>query len=498
MVPADYIHRSREGFYKHYGSDMMGVLRGERESNYLNMMTRYQRDFANTVKGVGALEGQNFNQIMGYMNASLSPQPVLDTITEELNKTLKNELEGELSKAATVLNSAAAEGRKAGFEYVANIRDGKTRTANKTLSNLLQNISDASIVAYGGDNTLAKVLNGVKTTGQLEKAIERRMRALEGKKVSMSKSNEDEVLMALNRFIKKANGRALPGDNNIITMGEDGKVNVRWGSVLGTMSGIFNTQMGESMIGGIINNGLTESLSYLKDGVMSIGSQNVSVAIDPAIAQAEQTKYKVDNSLPGFKTVITMNGKTAELSIDLGLSIKNYKDDDHVTVTTELTALDRRLENLPIFNTGSFNKTAAYNIIANADELKNEYAALKSNFVAGFADIFISGVGVGGDLSHYIVVNGKFYPIYEVLKLHKDNETLITVQINGVTEVYNMQKARRADPLFPADKMQNIVWNEKGIPMQRGITNSKAVMQKLKGMGFSASLKVKKLQGLLN
>ena len=83
----------------------------------------------------------------------------------------------------------------------------------------------------------------------------------------------------------------------------------------------------------------------------------------------------------------------------------------NVSVATE-AHLSHRLNQ---FFAGEEGRYYAYNSMALVNQDGTMYAAFKAAMLARFADIFISGFGGQRDFSQFIVVNGKFYSILQLV-----------------------------------------------------------------------------------
>ena len=215
----------------------------------------------------------------------------------------------------------------------------------------------------------------------------------------------------------------------------------------------------------------------------------MDIQFDPeivALAQQGTQVYKVDSQLKNFKVSVDVNGTTATIILDIGTSIKNYQSGTTKVSITGEKSLIYRLQQLFKSNR---DLILAYNVLANSDVLAAEYAALKSNITAYFADIFISGIGVAGDFSQYIVINGKFYSIYDILlKLKnynigglKDN-SIITVNPIGIGKITAFQNQRREE------EPKNLI---------QAYKNSKISMSMLQGLSLHASFYPNRYEALI-
>lgn len=66
---------------------------------------------------------------------------------------------------------------------------------------------------------------------------------------------------------------------------------------------------------------------------------------------------------------------------------------------------------------GDLEKYYAYNALSLAGEDNSVYKALKAAILARNMDILISGIGLKGDFSQYLVINGEFYSIWQIINL---------------------------------------------------------------------------------
>lgn len=264
---------------------------------------------------------------------------------------------------------------------------------------------------------------------------------LNGKTVSINNTEEKKVIQYLNNLINATESKTI--------LNNDGKLNVQ--SFNSYFNNIFSTNFGENLIGSlVINNPII--YKNIIDEVNSLGAQNVEIKFDSelmSLAQQGTQVYKVDSQLKNFKVSVDINGQNATITLDIGLSIKNYQS---VTSKVSITGEKSLIYRLKQLFKNKRDLILSYNILANSDILTVEYGALKSNIVSYFADIFMSGIGTQGDFSQYIVINGKFYSIYDILlKLKEYNlggindNSIISVSPIGLGKVTSFQQQRRQE-----------------------------------------------------
>ena len=84
---------------------------------------------------------------------------------------------------------------------------------------------------------------------------------------------------------------------------------------------------------------------------------------------------------------------------------------------------------------GAEGRYYAFNAMALVNQDGSIYASFKAALLSRFADLFISGFGSQGDFSQYIVINGKFYSILQlILAMEYFNDGQGSSDVNGGTD----------------------------------------------------------------
>ena len=455
----NYIHRSKLGVYKTFGSGIVEEYNQQKDQNYLKMMSRFKQNYIKTISQVP-------NE---FLNAALNQEELIKEINNNSLNYLQETFSESLENLSAQIINLGRGARKYGAQYVQQyLENSNSRKARENFSKMFENIAKASEIVYGEESILAHVLQNANTYGEIKTKLQQTKFNLNGKIVSINNTEEKKVIRYINNLISATESKSLLLPN--------GSINLR--SLNSYFNNIFSTNFGENLLGSLVYNN-PEIYKNIIDEVNALGAQNVDIQLDPemaALAQQGTQVYKVDSQLKNFKVSVDINGTNATITLDIGASIKNYQSRTTKVSITGEKSLIYRLQQLFKSNR---DLILAYNVLANSDVLTAEYAALKANITAYFADIFISGIGVAGDFSQYIVINGKFYSIYDILLKLKNYNTgrlkdnsIITVNPVGIGKITAFQKKRRGE------KPKNLI---------QAYKNSKASMDMLQGLSLHAS-----------
>lgn len=455
----NYIHRSKMGVYKTFGSGISNAYNKQKEQNYLKMMSRFQKKYVDSIS----------NAPNEFLNAALNSEELLKEIDENSLNNLNNIFSESLENLSSQLIDLGKSARSYGIQYVQQyLENSNSKKARENFSKMFENISKASEIVYGDESILAYILQKANTYGEIKEKLQQTYFYLEGKTVNINNTEEKKVIQYLNNLIAATESKAI--------LNKDGKLNTQ--SFNSYFNNIFSTNFGENLIGSLVVNNPTIYKNII-DEVNALGAKNVDIQLDPELATLAQQGtqvYKVDSQLKNFKVGVDVNGTNATITLDIGLSLKNYQSaTTNVSITGE-KSLTYRLQQLFKNNR---DLILAYNILANSDILTSEYSALKSNIVSYFADVFISGIGIQGDFSQYIVINGKFYSIYDILSKLKDynlggigDNSIISVSPIGLGKITSFQEKRR---------------QEEPKSLINAYKNSKNAMNMLQGLSLHAS-----------
>lgn len=428
----NYIHRSKMGVYKSFGSGITSEYNSQKEQNYLKMMNRFQKNYLESISNVP-------NELL---NGAINSEELLKEINQNSLNSLNQIFSESLENLSNQILDLGKNARSYGMQYVQQyLENNNSKKARENFSKMFENISKASEIVYGDESILAYICQKATTYGDIKERLQQTYFRLNGKTVSINNTEEKKVIQYLNNLINATESKTI--------LNNDGKLNVQ--SFNSYFNNIFSTNFGENLIGSlVINNPII--YKNIIDEVNSLGAQNVEIKFDSelmSLAQQGTQVYKVDSQLKNFKVSVDINGQNATITLDIGLSIKNYQS---VTSKVSITGEKSLIYRLKQLFKNKRDLILSYNILANSDILTVEYGALKSNIVSYFADIFMSGIGTQGDFSQYIVINGKFYSIYDILlKLKEYNlggindNSIISVSPIGLGKVTSFQQQRRQE-----------------------------------------------------
>ena len=125
----------------------------------------------------------------------------------------------------------------------------------------------------------------------------------------------------------------------------------------------------------------------------------------------------------------------------------------------------------------------AYNALGLAGQDSEMYSALKASLVARNLDVLISGLGVQGDFSQYLVINGNFYSIWQIVNAIEyfnqgqgtygkgDKTDPVILSITGLSQVISLTQQSQGEPnnltkAFVRAKKQNLLINGLGLEGQ--------------------------------
>lgn len=455
----NYIHRSKIGVYKTFGSGIIGEYNQQKDQNYLKMMSRFKQNYIKTIS-------QAPNE---FLNAALNQEELIKEINNNSLNYLQETFSESLEKLSAQIIDLGRGAREYGVQYVQQyLENSNSRKARENFSKMFENIAKASEIVYGEESILAHILQSANTYGEIKNKLQQTRFNLNGKIISINNTEERKVIQYINNLISATETKTLLSPN--------GNINTQ--SFNSYFNNIFSTNFGENLLGSLVYNN-PEIYKNIIDEVNALGAQNVDIQFDPeiaALAQQGTQVYKVDSQLKNFKVSVDVNGTSATIILDIGTSLKNYQSGTIKVSITGEKSLIYRLQQLFKSNR---DLTLSYNILANSDVMALEYAALKASLTAYFADIFISGIGVGGDFAQYIVINGKFYSIYDILLQLKNYNTgglkdnsIITVNPIGIGKITAFQEQRRGEE--PKSLIQ-------------AYKNSKISMNMLQGLNLHAS-----------
>lgn len=449
---AGYIHRSKVGVYGEFGTGIVAEYNRQREQNYNKMMNRFKQNYVQSIS-------QAPNELL---NAALNQDELIESIDENVLSILQDNFSEALQSLSTSIVNLQISAKEYGAQYVQQyLENSASRKARESFSKMFEDIAKAAELVYGDNSILAHILQTANTYGEIKQKLQQTRFNLNGKIVSINNTEEKKAIQYLNNLIAAIESRSL--------LAKDGTINMQ--GFHSSFNNIFSTNFGENLLKSLVL-GNPDIYKNIIDEVNNLGSKNITISLDSelrGLAQQGTQVYKVDSQLKNFSVSVDVNGTKADIVLDIGTSIKNYQSKpSKVSITGEKTLMYRLSQ---LFRNQQ-DLMIAYNVVANSDTMTVEYNMLKSNIMSYFADVFISGIGAEGDFSQYIIINGNFYSIYDILTKIKDVESnIISVNPIGIPKVTNFQQSRR-------DENANVI---------RAYKNSRISRDLLQGVSLHAS-----------
>ena len=448
-----YIHRH----IKHFEKDAaMALFQEQKNINYQIMKNRFKKNYLENINSVSR-DGLNI------LDAAMKEEEILNGLDRELLETLNDSVSEAIKsynfdkKVKTAYNS---------LNSFINTQDAKA------LDKLFSQISSATKLLTTNKNELTFLL-GIKK----QYAQNRDLNALYN---YIQKGIEQ-----LDNKIIKVNSSAIQSVNNSLLqlVGDLSQKKFNKQSLNGYIKNIFSTQIGEY----IVSKGLGKAIGLLPSAIMDYlsGTKNIEVDGDLELqelisnyGQQGNQVFKTDNS---FKDLSIKVNSGDVVDINLGISTKWYKGSNSgniydVSIATEtsfISRINQMLKN-PIEN------YYAYNALGLAGQDNELYSALKAALVARNLDVLISGLGVQGDFAQYLVINGEFYSIWQIINAIEylnqgqgsysrgDKTDPITISATGLSKVISLTSQAQDEPnnltkAFVRSKKQNQLIEELGL-----------------------------------
>ena len=378
-----YIHRHINHFEK---DAAIAFFQEQKDINYQIMKNRFKSNYLNNLSGTNRKSLEILDAAMKEDEIlSDLDQGILDILNDRVSEAINNyNFEEKIKKAYNSLDSFI-----------------NTQNA-KELDRLLAQITSATKILTNNKSELTFLL-GIKK----QYAQNRDLTALY--------QYVESGIQSLNNKMIRVNASRVKSVNNSLLqlIGNLSKQNLNKQVLNGYLKNIFSTQVGEFIVSKGVGKGLellSKDINNSLTGVNNIEIDNKEVEdLVNQYGQKGKTTFKTDNS---FKDLNININDTDNIDINLGISTKWYKGSFSgtvydATIATETSFVHRLNQML----NGTIEKYYAYNALGLAGQDNEIYSALKSALVAKNLDVLISGLGVQGDFSQYLVINGNFYSI---------------------------------------------------------------------------------------
>ena len=439
-----YIHRHINHFEK---DAAIAFFQEQKDINYQIMKNRFKSNYLNNLSGTNRKSLEILDAAMKEDEIlSDLDQGILDILNDRVSEAINNyNFEEKIKKAYNSLDSFI-----------------NTQNA-KELDRLLAQITSATKILTNNKSELTFLL-GIKK----QYAQNRDLTALY--------QYVESGIQSLNNKMIRVNASRVKSVNNSLLqlIGNLSKQNLNKQVLNGYLKNIFSTQVGEFIVSKGVGKGLellSKDINNSLTGVNNIEIDNKEVEdLVNQYGQKGKTTFKTDNS---FKDLNININDTDNIDINLGISTKWYKGSFSgtvydATIATETSFVHRLNQML----NGTIEKYYAYNALGLAGQDNEIYSALKSALVAKNLDVLISGLGVQGDFSQYLVINGNFYSIWQIVNAvehfnqgqgsyDQGNKTdPVTISATGLSNVINLTSQAQGEPnnltkAFVRSKKQN-------------------------------------------
>lgn len=443
-----YIHRHLAHFEK---DEAIALYQEQKRNGYINMKKRYIQNY---LKNINTINGKSLD----ILNAAMNEEEIIGN----LDKQILDILNSSVSTAIQGFN--LEKYLKTAYQSLDNFIDTKEA---KELDTLFAQITAATEILTSSRGELVILLgkNGIyqkhRDLNKLYNLLQKEINRLEGKTLTVNQSRLLSVERSLAQLIKGLKQK-----------------NINKSVLQRYLSNIFSTQIGEYLVSKGIGQGLNVCLSEIRKsltGTKYIANFQEDEEISSFLKQfgqsGKRTWFKTDNSFKDIDIVLTDDGDT--ININLGLSTKWYKSggEEGVAITRETSKSGSFLHRIDqMFN--DTNKYYIYNTLGLVSQDNTMYAALKSAMVARNLDVLISGAGLQGDFAQFIVINGYFYSIWDIInaveKFNEGSGTFdeksltdpITISAGGLSKVASLTQAaqkqkKNLTKAFIRSKQQN-------------------------------------------
>ena len=448
-----YIHRHISHFEK---DAAMAFFTEQKDINYQIMKNRFRKNYLENMSAAS-------RSSLEILDAAMKEDEILSGLDQSILKILNDSVSNSIN------NYNFDEKIKVAYNSLSNFIDTKNA---KDLDKLLAQISSATQILTTSKNELTFLL-GIKK----QYANNRDLNAL----YQYIKNGIDSVN---DKLISVNASRVQSVNNSLLKLVGDlskGKMNKQ--SLNRYITNIFSTQIGEF----IVSKGIGKALDLMPSEIRKSlsGTQNIEVdsqEVDELIKQYGQrgkTTYKTDNSFKDLSIEVNDSGDI--VNINLGISTKWYKGGSggsvyDVAITTETSFVNRLNQMLK----SSIEFYYAYNALGLAGQDSEMYSALKASLVARNLDVLISGLGIQGDFSQYLVINGNFYSIWQIVNAIEyfnqgqgtygkgDKTDPVILSVTGLPQVISLTQQSQGEPnnltkAFVRAKKQNLLINGLGL-----------------------------------
>lgn len=379
-----YVHKHVENFDSAAatGYFQQKQLYGEK------MLERYRENFVSHLS-----LPDNIKQLLNF--STVQGQEQLITAIDE---GIIEGLQTSIMNASTDLQALSSQARQAynseGF---------------KNIGVIIEKIDEAAKIVLGNSNALSILLNDYRQNNlslsglSAEIANKLSLQNKEGQVIGFNSVTLNKAASSLMKLINAGIEETLTRE-----------------SVKGYFNNIFSTAFGEGLVAIGVAKNIVHGADDIVDQLLVGGKIPIkrSTTFAQDYSSLINSTYKADISTGTDNLQITINETGSSIGIQLGLSVKQYSSNNDSVAIVSGKSFAQILGAL--FSDGKYY---AYNTLGLLGDTQSQYREMKKAIILSYADNFLSGTGSGTDFAQYIIINGRAYPIYTILKSVVKNTT---------------------------------------------------------------------------
>lgn len=414
-----YVHKNLENFNESAASAYFNQKAEHAES----MFGRYKERFISSI----SLSPEMKKLFDLTEENSLEREEFIQEIDDSIGKGISRALDNASIDAVLDIARGARNDYKGGVEDI------------QKLDKLLGYIIEASELIEQG-NALSLLLSQTTDLSQLPDRLQEFLYSKEGKVVQTNNKVLNSVAKSLLSLSSKVQVE---------------KVSEK--SMSSYITNIFSTNIGEAIIALGVGRTAKKGLDEIFDQFL-VGTKSVTIENEETYDGLINSTYKPDIVAKNFEVRIEDRGET--FTIDLGLSGKTYASlsDSGVNIVTG-KPFEQFL--LMLFSDGKYH---VLNTLAHLNQVNDIYRKMKKSILLTYADNFLSGTGAGTDFAQYVIINGKAYSIYNILRtITRDNVITGATSFDGNSKdpiVLSIQGAGQAQKIQNSYSVNRPSWEK--------------------------------------
>lgn len=368
-----------------------------------------------------------------YREALLQNIHINGKTLDALNLTTKSQQDQLLKNIDSELTKTIEQYIKENSETLSSMRQtvqNLTITNQNELLKFLETIEQAVSLLHGENNALSILLNQARNNGlslgQLSAKLVQKfnLQNKNGQLISTSRSALDQLAAQLARLTTAAQG-----------------IDFSQRAFNGYLNAIFGTRLGEYAVAKGVKYAFNITDQIVEDFLSGTSSATLKTTLRKKEKETK-TVSKPDVVLGNGQVRLTTSEKENVTIVNLGLSVKQYSGTNKTVDVVSGKPFQGVLEQ--IFPNGKYY---VYNTLGLLDDTAQTYTEMKKAILFNQAPNFLAGFGAS-NYAQYIVVNGKLYSIYEILKQIKDSkgnsankmtDDIVAISIAGAKKIKDIR-----------------------------------------------------------